>query len=757
MPPHRLLRIASLAAILTALASTAAAQEGDPLSLVDDETQVASLAFEATTGDLTLLPASLELQIATTAPSFCEATVLRFVFGCPREPHPFNPIEVQKDAVRLMNYYERNGFPRTFVDYDVTLDAESNQVDVVFEITEGPARLLQEVQFGKPSAPPVAESLAPELRADWAGFAEDVGLDEGQRVSEFSLVELQNRTRQWLRTRGYAFADVAYEQFTDSTGLAATVRLKVTPGPRSTYESVRIEHVDQETDPAISDGVILRELPFSIGETFDARDMVTAQREVFGLGTFQLATVDVEPETPPYDSTVTVVVRVREAPLRVLRAFAGYYTEGGITGRLEATHRNAFGGARQATATIEARTGVLDQSGVVDGLYDRRASLSLRQPYVFYRALSYTVTPSVRQRNDEIERSESAGLTNTLLFTRAPLQTAALNATLQTRRVDAFGTGASGFLDLASVVGDEPLAVTTTAIGSDVTLGFVDDPFNPTSGLILRPSVRSSTPILSDYRYARGGLTATGFVPLGDRTGLTLRASGGAFTTRGETTLDDDVAYVLLRDQYFYGGGATDVRGWAVTLLGPKVINFREREIDLDGGGTRLDTTVTGFAGLGGRAKFAASVQLNLPFLLGEQWGSSVFVDGGRVWAATDLDLERAFGPSPATDRLEEILLEEGGFRFSAGAGIQYLTPIGFVGVALGVKLNPSYLDLRNAEEVFCGSDDVRSPIPGDDGALYCDAGFAEAADNGEAFDFDSVSTSFLRRLQPQITFGQSF
>ncbi|MEL6617138.1 MAG: BamA/TamA family outer membrane protein, partial [Bacteroidota bacterium] len=358
------------------------------------------------------------------------------------------------------------------------------------------------------------------------------------------------------------------------------------------------------------------------------------QREIFGLGTFQLATVDVDPETPPYDSTVSVVVRVREAPLRVLRAFLGYYTEGGLTVRTEATHRNAFGGARQATATIEARTGILDQSGVVDGLYDRRASISLRQPYVFYRALSYTLTPSVRQRNDEIERSDAAGLTNTLLFTRAPLQTAALNASIQTRRVDAFGSGASGFLDLASVVEEgEPLAVTIGTVGSDVTLGFVDDPFQPRSGLLLRPSVRASISPLSDFRFARGGLTATGFVPLGERTGLTLRASGGAFSTRGETTLDDDVTYLLLRDQYFYGGGATDVRGWAVTLLGPKVINFRQREIDLEGGGTRLDTTVTGYAGLGGRAKLAGSLQLNLPFVLGEQWGSSVFVDAGQVWA----------------------------------------------------------------------------------------------------------------------------
>ena len=82
---------------------------------------------------------------------------------------------------------------------------------------------------------------------------------------------------------------------------------------------------------------------------------------------------------------------------------------------------------------------------------------------------------------------------------------------------------------------------------------------------------------------------------------------------------------------------------------------------------------------------------------------------------------------------------------------------------ALGVKLNPSYLDLRDPEEILCGPSDARSPIPGDDGALFCDAGFAQAAREGRDFDFDSVEPSRLfgfiptKRLQLQFTFGQSF
>jgi hypothetical protein len=40
-------------------------------------------------------------------------------------------------------------------------------------------------------------------------------------------------------------------------------------------------------------------------------------------------------------------------------------------------------------------------------------------------------------------------------------------------------------------------------------------------------------------------------------------------------------------------------------------------------------------------------------------------------------------------------------FRFSTGAGFSYLTPVGAIRLSLGVKLNPSELDLRTADDVL--------------------------------------------------------
>ena len=759
---------ALIAAGPLAAQSTCEVPQGAPLSFVNDDTQVRSLAFRSV-GErgLTLDPGALELQIATTAPSLCERLPTNCLGIASDKPHPLLPIELQRDVVRLQRYYERSGFPRAYVDYGVRLDSSRNAAAVTFCVSEGPELVLERVEFGKPvpgAAPgapsPLVQALAPELRGPWAAFREEVFRSAGERLTEPTLVQLQNRALRWLRTRGYVWANVSYETFPGSNELSAVVRLKATPGPRAIYDAVRVERVDPDGQAKISDAVILRELPFRVGDTFDARDLSDGQREIFQLGAFQLVTVDVVPEDPPYDSTVSVVVRVREAPVRAFRAFTGYFTEGGVTLRGELTHRNALGGARTATAAVEARTGIADRSGVVDGLYDYRASVSLRQPYVFNRALSFTATPAYRNRNDEIERSTALGLTGTLLYARGPLKTAGLNASVQRRRVD-FQGGATSFFDLGRIAASgDTLSVRSSAVGLDATWGLVDDPLRPTSGVIVRPSIRTSTPLFSDFRYARGELAATGFYPLGERTGVTARAAVGALRPLAETSLDSLTTYVLLRDQYFYGGGAGGTRGWAVTLLGPKVINFRETEIERDGAVVRTDTTVVGYAGIGGRSRVAGSVQMNLPLPIGPQWGAIVFLDGGAVQAATDpenLGLRRIFGDSPATDEYAALLSREGGFRYAAGAGFNYITPVGQLGLAVGVKLNPSYLDLRSAEDVLCGPDEARSAIPDADGALFCDAGFFAAARRGEGFAFDEVPASFIRRLQFQLTFGQSF
>ena len=519
--------------------------------------------------------------------------------------------------------------------------------------------------------------------------------------------------------------------------------------------------------------MIRRELPFSPGDRYDARELNDGQRELFGLGLFQLALVELVPDQPR-DSTVAVRVRLRRGPSRVVSAFGGYFSDGGITGRGQITHRNLLGGAQQLSAGLEARTGIAGISGrSVSGgpIRDISATAAFRQPYFFNRRLSASIQPSYRLRDDEIETGTTAALVGSVLYSRSSLRTVALS--VAGRQVDLSRGQGLRLIDPLGLISVTALRSRAVVPSLDVTWGRLDNTLQPRSGLVVRPSVSGA---LGNINYGRGSLAVSALAPLRDRLGVALRLNTGVVMAARDTDLDTGRDYVLLRDRLFYAGGTTDVRGWGTNRLGPKAIvvtpdttGFAETGVARLRGNGDIN-----YIGTGGRAKVSASAQLNLPFPLGPQWGSSVFVDAGRVFSPSTVPttlLLRTSG-NRADAQLADILDREGGLRVGVGAGLQYLTPVGFVSFAVGVKLNPSYLDLRNAANVFCGNEGVTpvlvngEPVEDAQGnpATACLGGYVDARKNNTTFnedDIDPARTFFglidAGRLQFHLSIGQTF
>jgi hypothetical protein len=73
---------------------------------------------------------------------------------------------------------------------------------------------------------------------------------------------------------------------------------------------------------------------------------------------------------------------------------------------------------------------------------------------------------------------------------------------------------------------------------------------------------------------------------------------------------------------------------------------------------------------------------------MSEKWQSFLFLDGARIW--TPDSRFRVDGGELVQDR----------FFLGTGAGFGYETVVGAVQVAIGYKLNPSELDLRDPNEV---------------------------------------------------------
>ncbi|MEO0556664.1 MAG: BamA/TamA family outer membrane protein [Bacteroidota bacterium] len=759
----------SLLVCALALSVPAAAQA--PLSLANDSTWVRSLDIDVS-GRASFDEDDLKLQIATAArPS-------RFLVWGGGEPsaYPLDPFELAKDVVRLENHFGRNGFPRAEGDFSVELDTASNSATVTIEIDAGPPRLIRDVVFRGPGQADVLDQLEPSVHSDWTRFTGRTTLRTGDRLSDFGLVTLRSQTIGWLQDHGYAFADVGVEAFPDETGLLADVRLKVNAGPRARVDSIQVDGAESVTTP-----VVTRELPFQEGDWFEASGLSEGQREIFSLNLFQLAVVNAI-EGQPRDSTVSILVRVREGPTRILNAFGGYFTEGGITARGSITHRNFLGGARSITVGGEARTGWLGTETTPRGsdIRDFQASISLRQPYVLDRRLSLTAQPFYRLRDDEIENSRAAGATSTLLFTRSALETASFTTGYQFRRLINAETSL-GLVDPTSPTDTDSLRTEnlesqTFQLGLDATWGWLDNTLQPRRGLVVRPSA-SFIPGPS-LATVRGRLAITALYPFSERVGVAVRATAGTISALGSTSFNSSDEYILLRDQLFYAGGTSDVRGWSSTRLGPKAFSvIRLPDLDADGEPildddgnpifeddvrfTPRDPSDVNYIGIGGRSKASGSVQLNLPFPgLGSLWGTNVFVDAGRVVSPSSVPstLLRATG-NRADASLADVLDGESELRVGAGFGIQYLSPVGFVSLALGYKLNPSALDRRRAADVYCG--------PGFEGndlqeIESCNGGYIGARNANTDFDISSipaVSRLFGILPRPQIHFaiGQTF
>jgi outer membrane protein insertion porin family len=681
----------------------AALAQPAPLHLVNERTQVRAINFRFVDSQ-TFEPSLLKEQVALTAPAGFLGSValqerLSFIPFVPDvSPHPFLPIEMQKDAVRLERFYNRNGFLYPEVDWLVRLDSARNTVNILYTIREGPPLRLEELRFRGLDGGPAVEQFPSALREDWRRFRERSALQRGVRLTDFRLLQLQDQTLGWVRDQGYAFAEVSAESEVDSLRNEGRVTIVVDAGPRGRVSEIVVEGVE-----SVSERVVTRELPFEVGDRFSYSKLVEGQREVFGLNLFQIALADV-PQDQPRDSSVVVRLRVREGNPRVVTGGGSYLTEAGLTGQAQWTHRNFFGGARTFTAGLNAQTGIGAFTQSPDIVY--RASVSLRQPYFFNRRLSYTVAPYAETRDNEIDASTAFGGDVTLLYELDPLKTASLQYGFETRDVERYSFGSSAddetsYIELVQAATLEPGRVNRNALGLSGTYGRVDDALNPRRGFILRPAAAvAGPPSLSTVEYGRFRLAATGYVPVTRSVSLVGRLTGGRLTPFGKSVptgpLDAFGTLLTLRDALFFNGGTADVRGWGNLRLGPKALDlifFPEEDEDTG------DSTIVFEAGpyfpLGTLAKFSGSIEARMPFPgLGESWGTHAFFDAGRAWSPDErFDLPESFLLSTTYDDPERLF-------YGAGAGFSVGTAVGAVRFSVAYKLNPTFFDLRSPTDM---------------------------------------------------------
>jgi translocation and assembly module TamA len=464
---------------------------------------------------------------------------------------------------------------------------------------------------------------------------------------------------------------------------------------------------------SVPTSLVTRQLGLSSGDWFSRRDIEQSRIQLQSVALFQRSDVRIQSQAAA-DSGVAIRAVVQESRPRLTNLELGYVTDGaGVTTQARWTHPNLTGGARSFDAIGLIQTG-WGSTGDPDKLL--RATLTLTQPYVASPRVSLSAGPQLERRDGRVDQSVSASLVATLVYRINALQSAALRYDYTYRQLNELhvpGLVTTAIDSLSDVAGLSDAIIDSLKTPDRIpqlvfftSLGHLDDIARPRHGVVLKPNLGVTVPAgWGTVNFGKADAQLTVFMPFpGPSNALMLRGSAGAVWPFGASVpgpgLGPVIEWYRLRDQVLKAGGATDVRGYASELLGPKY-----PVIDTKISGTDTVLSSTRYAPIGGLRRTTASAELRIALpRFGPAIFGHLFADAGRVWT-TDDRYPRGGLASPDETRT----------FYTTGGGVGYYTPVGAIRFDVGYKLNPSVFDLRSPSDVlrvlFNGQPATAAPV----------------------------------------------
>lgn len=514
-------------------------------------------------------------------------------FGLSKEKgFHFDEAEIRRDVIRLQRYYQRRGFPKAFVSVDILPAKHDDQRDLRFIITEGEPAMIG------------------SMRVVWSPDADSVGLTsqrafrralarnplrEGERYESILTADAEGLIRNTLQNLGYAFVTADVSGTMDTSKTVAEVVLRVDPGPRTVIDSIQVVG-----EASVSKALIRRESGIARGDVYSQRALGRAQQEIFSHHLFRFVTVSVPEQAR--DSTVNLFIRVREHPLRSVRAQAGFGNEEYLRANLSWTHRNPFGNAHSFSSSVRA------------SFLEQRINVDYLIPYVYNTSSSFLISPFAQRLNESSYLLLRMGANNTFLYRYS--QNLVGTVSYEFTRNEEFLKSTERVLRDSTQLYDLSalqLSGYYQRLIVERSEGWAIRPFLEFSGLFG----------LGTLTYQKLSLDVRRYLTVSSGSQIALRIDTGLLL--GDT---GDVVPANIR---FYAGGTNSVRGYDRWQLGPK------RATD---GGLVPD---------GGRAAFTFNTELRKDASNVIQGLSlNAFFDGGNVWRqiddATPQDVRYAIG-----------------------------------------------------------------------------------------------------------------
>ncbi len=602
-----------------------------------------------------------------------------------------SPDEVRRDMLRIRLFYWKRGFR----DATVTSKTEPARggVRVRFDISENePTKLdsLAVVQ-GNPELPSRTVSSIVRLRP-------------GDAIDLVALDSTRLELRDALWERGFADANVHLDTSRVSNAENhGPVTISLEPGRATTVDSIVVEG-----NSAISTSTVERLMETRPGGLYRRSDLARSQRELYLSGLFSEVEAQADPST---DSSKTIRVKVREAPLNRLEFKTGFSTADYLQLDASFSRYHFLGGARRLSLRATAGNLLARQLNGKGILYDVTqgatgadrepflrptwaASIDFTQPWAFgprnqLGASIFTHRRSVPGVVTDVGAGANLALTRHI----GARSEATLGYTWEASRIEAsdvyfcvsVGLCVTSAIDV--VARRNPLAPVSLVATFDRT----DDSFTPSRGVRAHVELEhASAATGSDFAYQRAAVTSSAYRHLTRRAVLAGRIRLGwvralAGNNRALGIADDSGGQVIHPRKLFYSGGSQSVRGYGENQLGPRILTIDPAKLtndslpspctvaQLENGSCNpnlegVPSSAFTPRPLGGSALAEGSVELRFPLSVPLGLTGAVFVDGAIV----------------GTKRFTDLLGATA--TITPGFGVRFATPVGPVRLDLGIR-----------------------------------------------------------------------
>lgn len=540
----------------------------------------------------------------------------------------YNADALDQDMLRLRKFYFDRGFLETQATVDKVEDTEDGSgVILHIAIVEGPQTMVGSVLVSgrRPPELPPESELGSELPLR-------VGGPLNREQFDLSIGKLQ----EILEDAGYARATVVPNTQVDTETRLAAIEFELVPGQKTTFGPITIAG-----QVKVPEHVISRKISFAEGDPYNAKQVRDSQRRIFNLDMFTGVTPRRLNEDAA-DQPLAIQFDIRERKPRTLQFGIGLSSVESVRYEVEWIHRNVFneGETLDLLARITGISQGLEAKLVEPFFFNRNVSASYSLFLLNFKQIDtdpFGIVRSIFNIEDPFPAYDFLTAGGDWRVKREFTDRFSGVAGLEFTNTDFYNVDLTADEELLEGVEDNKLFVQFL----ELEWNGRDNNLSPRQGFLLSGSLdHSNDSLLSDVSFAKLELEGRYFRPVFEDTTMALQLKLGGIEPYGGSK-------VIPANKRFYSGGPGSVRGYAINRLGP---------LDLNGNP------------IGGNSLIEGSAELRFP-VAGPVRGS-VFVDFGNV-----------FEPS-FTYPLDQL-------KYSAGAGIYYLSPVGLLRLELAWAIDP--------------------------------------------------------------------